>query len=60
MGECRNDSMQGLLIASPWRSTIFNESIRGKGYDHTVPRRMFQRPLSAEAQPIEQLGKPGD
>ncbi|MBN5031595.1 DUF2026 family protein [Stenotrophomonas maltophilia] len=33
---------------------------QGKGYDHSVPRRMFQRPLSAETQSIEQLGKPGD
>lgn len=60
MGECRDDSVQGLLIASPWRSTIFNESIKGKGYDHTVPRRISQRPLSTEAQSIEQLDKTGD
>lgn len=39
---------------------IFNESIEGKGYPKTVPRKMFQRPLSVEAQSIDELRIPGD
>lgn len=38
---------------------IFNESIAGKGYP-SVPRKMFQRPLSAEAESIDGLHMPGD
>lgn len=41
-------------------SPIFNEAVKGKGYPGTVPRRMFQRPLSAEVESIEQLRTPGD
>jgi hypothetical protein len=39
---------------------IFNEAVKGKGYPGTVPRKMFQRPLSTEAESIEQLRVPGD
>lgn len=39
---------------------IFNESIEGKGYHKTVPRKMFQRPLCSEAESIEALRAPGD
>ncbi|WP_448141713.1 DUF2026 family protein [Stenotrophomonas bentonitica] len=39
---------------------IFNEAVKGKGYPGTVPRKMFQRPLSAEVESIEQLRAPGD
>jgi hypothetical protein len=39
---------------------IFNESIEGKGYHKAVPRKMFQRPISTEAESIEQLRTPGD
>src|SRR5690606_13763361 len=39
---------------------IFNESIAGKGYPSAVPRKMFQRPLSAEAESIDELHAPGD
>jgi hypothetical protein len=39
---------------------IFNESIAGKGYPNSVPRKMFQRPLSAEAESIDELSAPGD
>lgn len=41
-------------------SPIFNEAVKGKGYPGTVPRKMFQRPLSAEVESIEQLRAPGD
>ena len=39
---------------------IFNESIAGKGYPSSVPRKMFQRPLPAEAESIDELQAPGD
>jgi len=39
---------------------IFDESINGKGYSGTVLRKMFQRPLSAEVESIDQLHVPGD
>lgn len=39
---------------------IFDEAIKGKGYPGTVPRRMFQRPFSAEVESIDQLRGPGD
>lgn len=39
---------------------IFNESIEGKAFQKTVPRKMFQRPLSSETDSIEQLRIPGD
>ncbi|MEI2261579.1 DUF2026 domain-containing protein [Stenotrophomonas indicatrix] len=39
---------------------IFNEAVKGKGYPVTVSRKMFQRPLSTEAESIEQLRVPGD
>lgn len=39
---------------------IFNESIAGKGYPSSVPRKMFQRPWSAEAESIDELQAPGD
>lgn len=39
---------------------ILNESIEGKGYRKTVPRKMFQRPLSSGAESIKELRAPGD
>ena len=39
---------------------IFNESIAGMGYASAVPRKMFQRPLSVEAESIGELHAPGD
>lgn len=39
---------------------IFNEAIKGKGYPGTVPRKMFQRLLSEEAESIDQLRMSGD
>lgn len=39
---------------------IFNEAIKGRGYPSNVPRKMFQRPLSAEVESIDQLRTPGD
>ena len=39
---------------------VFNEAIKGKGYPGTVPRKMFQRPLSLEAVSIDELHAPGD
>jgi len=39
---------------------IFDESIKGRGYSSSVPRRMFQRPLSVEVASIEHLRVPGD
>lgn len=39
---------------------VFNESVAGKGYHKAVPRKMFQRPLSMEAESIEQVRTPGD
>lgn len=39
---------------------IFRESVGGKGYSISVPRRMFQRPLSTEAESIDKLHVPGD
>lgn len=39
---------------------IFNESIEGKGYPSSVPRKMFQRPLSVESESIGELHAPGD
>ncbi len=39
---------------------IFNEAVKGKGYPGTVPRKMFQRSLSAEMESIEELRAPGD
>lgn len=39
---------------------IFNESIEGKGWHKSVPRKMFQRPLSGEAESVAQLRIPGD
>ncbi|MFT4410296.1 DUF2026 family protein [Stenotrophomonas muris] len=39
---------------------IFNEAVKGRGYPGALPRKMFQRPLSAEVESIEQLRTPGD
>ena len=39
---------------------IFNEAIKGRGYPGTVPRKMFQRPLSSEAESIDELHAPGN
>ncbi|MEJ1353136.1 MAG: DUF2026 family protein [Candidatus Sedimenticola sp. (ex Thyasira tokunagai)] len=39
---------------------IFNESIRSKGHDTTVPRKMFQRLITEEASSIDSLSKAGD
>lgn len=39
---------------------IFNESIKGKGHSFTVPRKMFQRPLSTESESIDAISIPGD
>lgn len=39
---------------------IFNESIAGKGFPSAGPRKMFQRPLSAEAESYDELHAPGD
>lgn len=39
---------------------IFDKSIEGKGYPSSVPRKMFQRLLSAEAESIDNLRAPGD
>lgn len=39
---------------------IFDESINGKGYNGTVPRKMLQCPLSAEVESIDRLSAPGD
>lgn len=39
---------------------IFEESLNGKGFQQTVPRKMFQRPLSGEAESIDELSAPGD
>lgn len=39
---------------------IFNESVKAKGYSWTVPRRMFQRLLSEEAESIDHMHVPGD
>ena len=39
---------------------IFNEAITGKGYPGTVLRKMFQRPLSSEAESIDELHVPGN
>lgn len=39
---------------------IFEESLKGKGFPHTVPRKMFQRPLATEAEAIDKLENPGD
>jgi hypothetical protein len=39
---------------------IFNESIEGKGCHKTIPRKMFQRHLSSEAESIDDLRAPGD
>ncbi|MBN8727001.1 MAG: DUF2026 family protein [Xanthomonadales bacterium] len=39
---------------------IFKGSAQGKGYDIAVPRKMFQRLISEEADSIDSLSKPGD
>jgi hypothetical protein len=39
---------------------IFNDSIEGKGYPSSVPRKMFQRPLSTEVKSIDEMYVPGD
>ncbi len=39
---------------------IFTESDQGKGHGITVPRKMFQRLISEEADSIDSLAKPGD
>lgn len=39
---------------------IFNEAVKGKGYPGTVPRKMFQRLLSDEAESIDHLRMPSD
>lgn len=39
---------------------IFDESLKGKGFPRSVPRKMFQRPLSAEVEAIDDLRAPGD
>jgi hypothetical protein len=46
--------------AIDFMAPIFNESIAGKGYPSSVPRKMFQRPLSAAAESIDELSAPGD
>lgn len=46
--------------AIDFMAPIFNESVAGKGYTISVPRKMFQRPLSAEAESIDKLYSPGD
>lgn len=39
---------------------IFKDSLKGKDYNGAVPRKMFQRPLSAEAESIDSLHELGD
>ena len=39
---------------------IFNESVRAKGHSGTVPRKMFQKSLSEEAESIAHMHSPGD
>lgn len=46
--------------AIDFMTPIFKESIKSSGNGMTVPRKMFQRPLSEETDLIEELTKPGD
>ncbi len=46
--------------AIDFMAPIFNESIKGKGFSFTVPRKMFQRPLSTESESIDALRAPGN
>jgi hypothetical protein len=39
---------------------IFNEGVNADGIRAVIPRRMFQRPLSSEAESADALTRPGD
>lgn len=39
---------------------IFSDSLKGRGFNGTVPRKMFQRPRSAEVEDIGSLQESGD
>ena len=46
--------------AIDFMAPIFNEAVMGKGHTLKVPRKMFQRALSSEAESIDGLRAPGD